>query len=60
MDGSMAELEKFLWEGRNKFFPEKTLGGRAEMKKKILTHEIANKYTNGLRPKGAGTLPGPH
>ena len=32
---TVAELEKILWEGRNKFFSGKTLDGRAEMKKKI-------------------------
>ena len=35
------------WEGRNKFFSENK-------------HEIANKYTNGLGPRGARTLPCPH
>lgn len=58
---AVAELENFPWEGRSKFFSGNTLNGRAEINFfSENTHEIANKYTNVLAPRGAGTLPCPH
>ena len=49
----MAELEKELWEGRNNFFSENTLAGRAEVKQKK-----KRKITlTGLGLRGLGPFP---